>query len=577
MGHFTATLQSEGTLSTNYQNLYTFDNISILFHGFIANVQELCPIPKLDLSLPDSMRYAKAMLTAYRLWGNKLSQNVFGEYAVAIYNASNRSLLLAHDTLGIVPLYYYKNSNGIVFSSHMNGIVNRSSSFQIDEEYIADYLCYGDHYGERTPFTEVKRLTPGISICYSNNTLTINKCWGIKDRHIRYSDTRDYEEHLRSLMQEAVETSLPTNGTTWCELSGGLDSSTVLCTAANLSKAQNLSALSLVYPESHLADEFEWIKPVLEKSGVPSYTLNVDSMKFFTALPTDFYAQPYHAMCNLALYQSYGKLLKENKVDVVLTGMGGDAVLLGDGPEPFFFADLLTKGHLLKLGKQLASWASLSKQRRPALYWLRQCTFTPVIRKLKNQLIQDYLPPHLPWLAANYERGIKRSKLIRKSWVPANNSISIADSWFLERIIRCSNIVSLWDYTYPMTAEFRHPLMYVPLIEFMCSIPWEVRLSPIVDRVLQRAAFKGILPDVITQRETKAGPDQVIYKGLASGAQWLHLLSTKPVLVERGYIDPVQWKQTIELAQLGRCTSIKHFIAAATLEAWLQQLKGPLI
>ena len=61
-------------------------------------------------------------------------------------------------------MYYHEHSRGIVFASHIDGIVSRGSGFQLDEEYIADYLCYGDHHGERTPYAEIRRLTPGTSI-----------------------------------------------------------------------------------------------------------------------------------------------------------------------------------------------------------------------------------------------------------------------------------------------------------------------------------------------------------------------------------------------------------------------------
>ena len=224
-------------------------------------------------------------------------------------------------------MYYHEHSRGIVFASHIDGIVSRGSGFQLDEEYIADYLCYGNHHGERTPYAEIRRLTPGTSISYSDQGLARNECWTICDsERIEYSDTRDYEDHLRTLITTAVDASIPTQGKTWCELSGGLDSSTVVCTAAQVRDAQDLRAVSFVYPESHTADESGWIGAVIEKCGVPWLALDRDAARPFTELPIDFCGQPYHAMINVASNRLFGKVIAENNVDVVLTGSGGDAV-----------------------------------------------------------------------------------------------------------------------------------------------------------------------------------------------------------------------------------------------------------
>jgi hypothetical protein len=119
--------------------------------------------------------------------------------------------------------------------------------------------------------------------------------------------------------------------------------------------------------------------------------------------------------------------------------------------------------------------------------------------------------------------------------------------------------------------------MYVPLIEFMYSIPWNIKLSPSPDRVLQRAAFSDILPPLITQRDTKSGPDQAFYTGLGTGLDWLKLLTERPLISARGYVDNERWIHAVESATLGRCISLKHFVAATSLEFWLQQFETPLI
>src|SRR6266446_259742 len=188
--------------------------------------------------------------------------------------------------LGLVPIYYRLDGSGITFTSHLDLLVRRNGGQRLDEEYVADYLCYGDHYGERTPYLDVKRLERGITIEYSARGLVRRKSWGLcLTNRIRYSDNRDYCDHLRTLVTASVEAAVPGDATTWCELSGGLDSSTVLGIVARLASARGLRSISFVYPESRTADESDYMRAVVDKCGVTPVFLNADAARPFSTLP----------------------------------------------------------------------------------------------------------------------------------------------------------------------------------------------------------------------------------------------------------------------------------------------------
>lgn len=572
MRRFAGRCYRDGRFVSVEGRLHSIQGLQIFLRGFVANAKEIVPCA---VTTDENVYHAQCVAAAYRRHGDQLSKFVTGEYAAAIYDASKRSLFLAHDTLGIIPLYYRESRDEIVFASHLDSIAPRGSGFKLDEEYIADYLSCGDHHGDRTPYSQIKRLAAGVSVTYVGGALRRHNCWLISEKApLLYRNPGDYEAQLRALIKEAVDTAIPTQGVTWCELSGGLDSSTVMTSAVQTKRAQGLHAVSFVYPDSRTADESNWIRIAAGCCGVPSCTVNGDTVRPFSEFPSGFSAQPYHALINAARYRLYGSLLDQHSVSVVLTGMGGDATLLGDGPEPYFLADLLRRGRWIAFLRTLRRWIEECPEKRPALYWLRRCVAIPSLRRLKNRIIQDQ-PPKISWLANDYQRGARRNGKPRRSWVPSNPA-DVAESWFLERLLRCSNIVSLWDYTDSMRVQFRHPLMYLPLIEFMLSIPWDIKLGPSVDRTLQRRAFAHVLPPKIVQRTTKAGPDQAIYAGLGGSKQWLRLLTETPLISQRGYVDKVRWARAVELAKVGRCESIKHFVAAATLEFWLRQLEGPL-
>ena len=119
--------------------------------------------------------------------------------------------------------------------------------------------------------------------------------------------------------------------------------------------------------------------------------------------------------------------------------------------------------------------------------------------------------------------------------------------------------------------DLRFPLLYRPLVEFMLGIPWEQKLRPECDRYLHRRAMTGILPEQVRLRTDKAGPEEAQFEGLRRDSPWLDLLLTRPRVVERGYVDARRWSEAVNQARFGRIVSMRHFIAAATLEVWLQQ------
>jgi len=300
-----------------------------------------------------------------------------------------------------------------------------------------------------------------------------------------------------------------------------------------------------------------------------SVKLDADRFPPFSKVPTRISAQPYLAMINIALFEEYARLLEENDVAVVLTGEGGDAVLFGDGPEPFFFADFVRRGNVIGLAREIGRWSKSGRKHRPARYWLEKCALQPFKDWQRKHLIQDY-SQKVPWLSDGHPLLKARNGIKRGSWVSPDRSVG--DYWYLERVFRCANVVSFWDHRASMRAEFRHPLMNISLINFMRSIPWDVKLSPLCDRYLQRKAFCKILPEVIIKRNTKGSPDPAIYAGFEASTVWERLLTEKPNLVVRGYVKESEWHQAVQFAKLGQCECIKQFKAAAVLELWLRLL-----
>jgi asparagine synthase (glutamine-hydrolysing) len=568
MQRFLAELRVESKLVSLGPPPIVIGELIIYFKGYVANKH--CFSTELASFYPNVDQDVASVVLGYRKWGAALSEYVYGEFALAIYDSLAETLLLTQDCLGIVPLYYRVHTSGVCFSSCIDELSRELGPGDLDEEYIADYLCFGDHSGERTPFKNISRLTAGISICIRRGDLRRQGSWAFKNLSpVRYSDEREYIQEFQRLIDEGVKAALPSTGIALCEVSGGLDSSTVACLASRHFPRNRLHALSHVYPDSPAADESSWSKLVVDSCGLHWHRLNVDAVRPFTELPSERCGQPNHTLVNVALSKAYNRILEKNNIAVVLSGSGGDAVLLGDCPEPYFFADMFRRGRFVSLWKSLCQWSRYSHQPRPVLYWWNRCVVSGTLRHFKRTVIQDE-PRRIPWIACDYTLAKNRNGRSRKTWVP--NSGGTAETWFLEQVLRSAKVLSVRDDINGMKAEFRYPLMYVPLVKFMCATPWELKFSPAEDRLLQRKAVGDILPRKIALRRTKGNPSQAIYAGLESGRWWKAIrLGTQ--MKERGYVNGESWTSAVDLARLGRCEDIRHFNAAATLEVWLQTLR----
>lgn len=551
-----------GRLVASGCSRYTIGTLELVFTGYVANADEFVSESSTAKLADDGKYYATAFAIAFERHGEALSEHLWGQYAVVIHDAATGNTLLSHDLLGLEPLYYATVPGELRFASDPAQLANDDS---LDEDYIADYLYFGDHYGERTAYISVRRLQAARALQVTDAGLRRIDCSKILQSPSPLP--RGIEacaEELRALLERAVRTALPRSGTTWCELSGGLDSSTVSGFAATIAPV-GIETLSYVYSSSGLADERQYIDAVCDQWGLTNHQVDVDGARGFSSLPTRRYAMPNPSMINGALHSAIGRVLD---ADVVLTGMAGDAVLFGDGPEPFYLGDAARSGRFGDVSSALSAWSGVGT-RRPVRYWLMRCVLTANWRFARRQVIQDQ-PQRVSWLLNDNGPEAVRSGQSRRTWSPPMPTIH--GSWFFERVLRSANILSGWEFlTDFKRTEFRHPLLYVPLVRFMASLPPEFSFLPGRDRRLHRAAASGVLPNRIRDRRTKGCPDQAMYRGLESSEEWAELLLVKPQIVDRGWVDGTAWTRTVQFAKQGRCENIKLFRAAATLEAWLRQ------
>ena len=238
--YFTRRNEKEGQIVNTRAELTWLDDTSdqngrteiLAWDGRLDNRDDL--LLRLKDSLRSDTSNQSLALAAYERWGTSGFVHLIGDWSVVIRDAANRGIVLASDFAGVRPLYYNLRPGGILWSNRLQSLVQAAEVDELDEKYVAGFLTFGG-CPNRTPYKGVHSVPPGHALCVSANETTLKRFWDLPvGDSIRYRDPHRYEDQLRALFQEAVALRLRTDAPVLAELSGGLDSSSVVCMANHL-------------------------------------------------------------------------------------------------------------------------------------------------------------------------------------------------------------------------------------------------------------------------------------------------------------------------------------------------------
>ena len=213
----------------------------------------------LRLRLKDSLRgdtsNPSLALATYERWGTDGLVHLIGDWSVVIGDRVNRSTILASDYAGVRPLYYHVQRGQVLWSSRLQTLVQETGISELDEHYVRGFLTVGG-CPNHTPYKGIYSVPPGHAVSVSPTETRMRRFWSLPSGDaIRYRDQRRYEEQLRALFREAVAVRLETESPVLAEISGGLDSGSVVCMANHLMRsgvasAPRLTGISYVWRNS---------------------------------------------------------------------------------------------------------------------------------------------------------------------------------------------------------------------------------------------------------------------------------------------------------------------------------------
>lgn len=319
-------------LQTGDQPMFNEDkSIVVIFNGEIYNFQKL----KKELSRHTFKTNSdtEVIVRGYEEWGEQLFERLEGMFAIAIWDDKNKKLILARDRFGEKPLYWFRNSNNLVFASELKSLIMHPSfKKEIDFSSLSKYFFFEYIPSPHTIFENVYKIEPGSFLTLQNNKIKIKKYWQIefgnpkKAQKTQKELSKELEECLNKSTKERLISDVPLG----VFLSGGIDSSAIAYFAQKNSP-KPIKTFSIGFEEKSF-DESNWARLVSKRLGTEHYEKIFSQKEMLNLIPKIF-ENLDEPLADASILPTYllSEMTKE-KVTVALGGDGGDEFWMGYDP-----------------------------------------------------------------------------------------------------------------------------------------------------------------------------------------------------------------------------------------------------
>lgn len=529
----------------------------IIFNGEIYNYSELREELKSSGSIFCSNSDTEVLLAAWERWGHECMRRLNGMFSFAIYDKEDRTLALVRDAFGIKPIYYSKSQiyGRWAFASELPPLLEMlpvHPALNLQRAY--DYLAFGSYDEQQeTLFENIVQLPPGhwlkVSLDDGSFAEPIRWWWPNIEENTSLTFI-DAVEKLREIFLKNIRLHLRSDVPIGAALSGGVDSSAVVCAMRYLEPDMPIHTFTYVSSDD-VVNEEKWADIINSYIGAISHKVKPSSLDLAKDLDTLILTQgePFGSTSIYAQYRVF-QAARDTGITVTLDGQGADELLAGYSGYPHArIRSLLDKHDYLKAVKFLYSWSKWPGRRK------RQATFIAIRALLPRSLVKPLRKilstRSSPWLDQNWllEHGIsgrsaRSTPNVNISWVHGRHlSATLRDAingYGLTALLRHGDRNSMhWSI------ESRVPFLTIELAEFLLSLPEEYLLSSNGEtKAIFREAMRGIVPDAILDRKDKVGfetPEQTWLREIPELIeQWLLSAKEIPFLNHKEVVSFVQ-------------------------------------
>lgn len=500
--------------------IHESDDLACVVDGAIYNLAEL------GVAGHD----AEVVAELYRRHGLEAAlRRLNGDFAIALHDRTTGTLWLARDRFGVRPLYHAAAADGFAFASRPRALLGLPGvGREPDREYVA--LVAGSHYRYfdnrpgRSPFAAVAQVPQAHLVeVRDGRTPQMRRWWGLGDAPDLDDSEEDLAERYRELLLDAVGIRLARAGRPAFTLSGGMDSSSVLASAAHIAGCPQ-PAWSTVYSNSDY-DESGEIRDMLEAAVEQWHPVRVDAPDVLALVERMVAAhdEPVATATWLAHWVLAGAVA-DSGATTLFGGLGGDELNAGEYEYFLYrFADLRAAGAEDELAREVEAWA---RHHDHPVFRKNAEVMEAGLARLTDPASRRILPDR-----ARLERYVDA---VDPEWFDLRGFEPEMDHPFAS-YLKNRTYQDLFRETAPccLRAEDRHtsamgirncdPFFDHRLAELMFRVPGAMKIRDGITKRLLRQATRGLLPEPTRTRIKKTGwnaPADLWFAG--SGRDLLH-------------------------------------------------------
>jgi asparagine synthase (glutamine-hydrolysing) len=557
-------------------------DLALVWDGRLDNREELSDACGLRASVTSD---AGIVLESYRARGDAFCLKLLGDFAFVLWDAQRRRLVAARDVVGIRPLFYSIAGRRVRLASEMSALfatgalARRPNLTSLVALLVEEYDEIGDTFYEG-----VRSIEPGHMLVVERGSVRTIEFDRISPRASpRRFRFEDHAAELCGALEASVHSRLRARGRISAQLSGGLDSSTVVMLAARELASSGLEAPLLLHwsaPGSGI-DERQYASAVASRLGLSlAVTLASEhEEESKRPEPSRQLDDVYFTALNPGLDRIFRRA-GEADSRIMLTGFGSDQVMAATGSEWWALA---RQGQLRHVGRVIGL------NQRPIL---RPRSLVDVARRAFRYLVRPALPavattwdrirlpgPEETWLTRRASRlaASRRTKVRAQARGRAHSDPALT--------ALCERLRG-WDIGFVMShigrhaalrgIELRYPFLDRRVIDLLLSVPHDQRCHHEVRKPLLRAAMSEVLPPSVLGRT--GGPNFITFVydcTIGAKGDWLPRFMRPSRLVDLGLVDRRRLcKLFADARREQRWRLIREISNIVSLELWIRRSFG---
>jgi len=490
-----------------HQPMWDYDlKLALVFNGEIYNYlelkEELGNLGYHFFSHADS----EVILKAYHAWGENCVTRLIGMWAFSLWDSDKRKLFCSRDRYGIKPFYYGIKSGFLYWGSEIKQLLLTPLDKELNRAMIWRSMKINSLlvYEDETYWKSLHTLKPGHNLIVSKDNVEVKRYYEL-DPYSFESSNLSYPkavDEYRRLFLDSIAMQLRSDVPVGASLSGGMDSSAIVCSAVR-HLAEPIKTFSSYYRDAPELDERKWISQVIKETSCESYLVSPGASEAMAWWEKATYLNDLPIAAGFVSQYAVMREANRKGAKVLLNGQGSDELTAGYKHAAYrYFADLIRGLQTGKLSRELPQYL---KKNNSGISSLAKIGLSALFPESKLYNLEFNLYRFDPF---NFD-------FTKQARQDAGNKLldSIADlkvsrlSNFLYNMMHNTSIQTLLHFedrlSMAHSVESRVPFLDHRLVDFVFTLPSKYKIKPPYTKLIHREAMKDLIPAKIYRRKDK--------------------------------------------------------------------------